>query len=140
MLQRELWLRPSAELRGRGYRLTVVGENAEPLSARAGDGAEVALVGGEEQVCENEPVGRRRKLYESIASGRSDANVSFDGARNLLAYLGFEESVRGSHHKFTRGDIEELINLQEVEGGKCKPYQVKQMRTVLERYNLGEEL
>lgn len=37
-------------------------------------------------------------------------------------------------------DIEELINLQEVEGGKCKPYQVKQMREVLLKYNLKQEL
>ncbi len=55
--------------------------------------------------------------------------------------LGFEERTGGtSQHKFFREGIEELINLQEVEGGKCKPYQVKQMRAVLKKYNLGKEL
>ncbi len=55
--------------------------------------------------------------------------------------LGFEERTGGtSHHKFFREGIEELINVQEVEGGKCKPYQVKQMRAVLKKYNLGKEL
>jgi hypothetical protein len=40
---------------------------------------------------------------------------------------------------FTREGIEEIINLQEVKG-KCKPYQVKQMRAVLRKYNLRKEL
>jgi hypothetical protein len=84
-------------------------------------------------------VGRRRKLLERILSGRSDANIPFEQARTLLNDLGFSESIRGSHHKFVREGVEELINLQEVEG-KCKPYQVRQMRAVLLRYNLEREL
>jgi hypothetical protein len=43
------------------------------------------------------------------------------------------------HHKFIGEGVEELINLQEVEG-KCKPYQVRQMREVILKYNLGQEL
>ena len=57
----------------------------------------------------------------------------------MLLYLDFEERVRGSHHVFFKEGIEEIINLQNV-GGQCKPYQVKQMRTVLKKYNLREEL
>jgi hypothetical protein len=57
----------------------------------------------------------------------------------MLLYLGFLERVRGSHHIFFREGIQELINLQEV-GGKCKLYQVKQMRAVLRKYNLRKEL
>lgn len=85
-------------------------------------------------------MGRRRKLLERILSGRSDANISFEQTRTLLKSLGFEERVRGSHHKFVREDVQELINLQEIEGGKCKPYQVRQMREVLLKYNLMREL
>jgi hypothetical protein len=84
-------------------------------------------------------VGRRRKLYDSIVSGRSDANIPFEQAVNLLVHLGFRERIRGSHHVFIREGIEEIINLQNV-GGKAKPYQVKQMRTVLKKYNLRKEL
>lgn len=76
---------------------------------------------------------------ERILGGRSDANIPFEQTRTLLAALGFSESVRGSHHKLVRKGVEELINLQEVEG-KCKPYQVRQMREVLLRYNLEREL
>jgi hypothetical protein len=53
--------------------------------------------------------------------------------------LGFEERVSGSHHVFVKAGIEEIINLQDVEG-KCKPYQVKQMRAVLKKCNLRKEL
>jgi len=77
---------------------------------------------------------------ERILSGRSDANISFEQTRTLLRTLGFEERVRGSHHMFVRGDVQELINLQEIEGGKCKPYQVRQMRQVLLKYNAMRDL
>ena len=86
-------------------------------------------------------MGRRQRSLERILSGRSDANIPFEQARTLLLHLGFEERTRGKHqHKFFREDVEELINLQEVEGGKCKPYQVRQMREVLLRYDLRQEL
>lgn len=84
-------------------------------------------------------MGRRRKVLERILSGRSDANIPFEQARTLLRDLGFSESIRGSHHKYVREGVQELINLQEVEG-KCKPHQVRQMREVLLRYNLEREL
>jgi hypothetical protein len=76
---------------------------------------------------------------DTILSGQSDANIPFEQTRSLLLHLGFEERVSSSHHVFTREGIEEIINLQEVKG-KCKPYQVKQMRAVLRKYNLRKEL
>jgi hypothetical protein len=84
-------------------------------------------------------VGRRRKLYDSIISGRSDANIPFEQTVNMLKYLGFDERIRGSHHVFVREGIEEMIDIQDV-GGECKPYQVKQMCAVLKKYNLRKEL
>jgi predicted RNA binding protein YcfA (HicA-like mRNA interferase family) len=84
-------------------------------------------------------MGRRRKLYDRIVGGQSYANIPFEQTVNMLKSLGFQERISGSHHIFTRENIEEAINLQNV-GGECKPYQVKQMRTVLRKYNLREEL
>ena len=84
-------------------------------------------------------MGRRRKLLERILIGRSDANIPFEQTRTRLKALGFSESIRGSHHKFIGEGVEELINLQGVEG-KCKPYQVRQKREVVLKYNLGQEL
>ena len=53
--------------------------------------------------------------------------------------FGFKlDRVAGGHHIFTRPDIPELINLQNVKG-KAKPYQVKQLLQIIERDNLKME-
>ena len=44
----------------------------------------------------------------------------------------------GSHHVFHRSGIEEMLNLQR-DGNKGKPYQVRQVRSVLLRHRLGVE-
>jgi hypothetical protein len=50
--------------------------------------------------------------------------------------LGFHLSrVSGSHHIFSRPGVPELLNLQEVRG-MAKPYQVRQLLQLAERYNL----
>ncbi len=85
-------------------------------------------------------MGRRRKLMSTILGGDSDANIPFEQTRNMLRHLGFDERVSASHHIFTREGIEESVNLQEIQGGKCKPYQVRQTRRVLKKYNLQKEL
>lgn len=55
----------------------------------------------------------------------------------LLQSLGFRLArVSGSHHIFTHASIAELVNVQEV-NGKCKPYQVRQVLKLVDRYNLS---
>nr|WP_217355146.1 type II toxin-antitoxin system HicA family toxin [Aphanizomenon sp. UHCC 0183] len=54
----------------------------------------------------------------------------------LLIRLGFDERIRGSHHIFTKEGIEEILNLQPKQG-KAKAYQVKQIREMLLKYQLG---
>lgn len=79
---------------------------------------------------------RHEKTRLKILRGESDANIGFGDLRGLLLNLGFEERVRGSHHNFFKTGIEELINLQR-SGNKAKPYQVRQVRSVITRYGLG---
>jgi predicted RNA binding protein YcfA (HicA-like mRNA interferase family) len=83
-------------------------------------------------------MGKHEKLILKILSGTSDANIPFDELCGVLKYLGFEERIRGSHHIFTRDDVEEILNLQP-KGNKSKPYQVKQVRNVILKYKLGEK-
>jgi len=83
-------------------------------------------------------VGKQQKLLLQVLSGTSDANISFDGLCGLLKYLGFDERIRGSHHIFTKDDIEEILNLQ-LKGNKSKPYQVKQVRNIILKHKLGEK-
>jgi hypothetical protein len=82
-------------------------------------------------------MGKLEKLLQQILSAKSDANIPFDGLCGLLKHLGFKERIRGSHHIFTRSDIEEILNLQP-SGSKSKIYQVKQVRNVIMKYKLGE--
>ena len=82
-------------------------------------------------------VSRDDRLRLRILDGRSDANIRFDGLRRYLLRLGFVERVRGSHHVFRKTGVRELINLQR-DGSHAKPYQVRQVRRVLLRYDLEE--
>ena len=79
----------------------------------------------------------RDKLLDRILHGTSDANVPFAELCRLLDRLGFRERIRGSHHIFTKDGIEEILNLQSKKG-KSKPYQVKQVRHVILKYQLGK--
>jgi hypothetical protein len=45
--------------------------------------------------------------------------------------------VKGSHHLFRKAGVEERINLQR-EANNAKPYQMKQARSVVLKYKLGE--
>jgi predicted RNA binding protein YcfA (HicA-like mRNA interferase family) len=76
-----------------------------------------------------------RKLLIRLARGEL-ANVAFGDARSLLDGLGFElRRVSGSHHVFAHPDIAELLNLQSVHG-QAKPYQLRQLMRLIERYDL----
>ena len=84
-------------------------------------------------------MGKYDKLILKILRGASDTNIGFDDLCELLKRLGFQERTRGSHHIFRRKGIEEKINLQK-DVGEAKPYQVRQVRSLLIKYKLiGEE-
>jgi hypothetical protein len=80
---------------------------------------------------------RLSKILDQILRGNSDANIDFNELRSLLDALEFRERVRGSHHIFTRRGVNEIINLQP-RGSKAKAYQVRQVRQLIIKYNLGE--
>ena len=76
-----------------------------------------------------------RKLLKKALS--SPANLRFEEACALARAFGFRLSrVGGSHHIFAHVNVRELVNLQEV-AGKAKPYQVRQLLALVERYNLS---
>jgi len=84
-------------------------------------------------------MGKYDKLILKILRGSSDANISFNDLCVLLKRIGFDERTRGSHHVFRKEGIEEKINLQS-DSAKAKPYQVRQVRSILVKYRLsGEE-
>lgn len=81
-------------------------------------------------------MGKLEKMLWQVLSGAADNHLRFDELRGLLLRLGFEERQRGSHHIFTRSDVEEILNLQE-RHGNAKPYQVKQVRDVILKYRMA---
>ncbi len=79
----------------------------------------------------------KRKLLKKLLAG--SRNIRFVEATACAEAFGFQLSrTRGSHHIYIHPDIPELVNLQKV-GGKVKPYQIKQLLQLIEKYNLHME-
>jgi hypothetical protein len=75
------------------------------------------------------------KLLQKIIQGNDFLNIRFDELCSLLIHLGFEERTKGSHHIFSKNGMDEIINVQSI-GSSAKPYQVKQVRQIIIKYNL----
>ena len=77
-------------------------------------------------------------LLSRLARGNF-GNVRFSDLVRLLEALGFEQRrTSGSHHIYAHNEVTELVNLQEV-GGQAKPYQLRQLLRLVERYDLRLE-
>ena len=79
------------------------------------------------------------KLLLSILSGTQDRNILFADLRAVLDRLGFQCRIKGDHFIYTKDGVEEIINIQPV-GNKAKPYQVKQVRNIILKYQLGGDI
>lgn len=78
---------------------------------------------------------RAAKLLEKILEGHVQ-NVSFRDLVALAEAMGFELiRVSGSHHIFVHNAVPHPLNLQSAQG-RAKPYQVRQFRTLITRYDL----
>ena len=77
------------------------------------------------------------KILLAILSGMRDGNIQFADLQTVLHKLGFQCRVRGDHFIYTRDGVEEIINIQPTSNRKAKPYQVKQVRNIILRYQLG---
>lgn len=76
-----------------------------------------------------------RKLLPRISRGDVQ-NVAFGDFCKLLDALGFSLArTAGSHRIYAHPSLSELVNVQDV-GGEAKPYQVRQVIRLVERYNL----
>lgn len=77
------------------------------------------------------------KILLKILKGFSDANIDFNDLRKLLLFLDFEERIKGSHHIFSKINVEEIINIQSKKH-LSKSYQVRQVRNIILIYKLGD--
>lgn len=79
------------------------------------------------------------KLVFQILRGMSDANIAFTDLVSLLKHLGFDMRIKESHHVFRKDSVIEKVNLQK-EVNKAKPYQVRQVRNIIVKYKLGDNV
>ena len=79
---------------------------------------------------------RRRRLLQKLLSGST--NIRFTEAVACAEAWFRLSRINGSHYIYVHADVPELVNLQNV-NGQAKPYQVKQLLRLIERYNLQME-
>ena len=79
------------------------------------------------------------KLLLSLLSGTKDKGILFADLLTVLDRLGFQCRIKGDHFIYTKDGVEEIINIQPV-GNKAKPYQVKQVRNIILKYQLGGDI
>ena len=82
-------------------------------------------------------MGKYEKLKRKILDGNSDQSINFSELCQLLTRLGFRQRIKGDHHIFFQESVTEILNLQPKKS-KAKPYQVKQVRQIILKYQLGE--
>ena len=75
------------------------------------------------------------KLMQSIMSGTQDRNIKFTDLQKILDVLGFQCRIKGDYFIYWKDGIEEIINIQP-DGNKAKPYQVKQIRGIILKYQM----
>lgn len=76
------------------------------------------------------------RILIDILSGSKDSNIKFRDVQNILENLGFKCRIKGDHFIYKNPMIPERINIQP-QGNKAKPYQVKQIRQIIQKYHLG---
>lgn len=84
---------------------------------------------------------RYAKALVRLLSGTADQTLRFEELCSLLNRLGFVDRQRGGSHRiFSRDGVAEILNLQPRPDGTAKPYQVRQVREVILRYQLADSL
>ena len=81
-----------------------------------------------------------KNILDKILSGTADTNIRFSDLRILVLSFGFKERIKGDHYIYSKTGITEIINLQPRNDGKAKPYQIKQVRNLIQKYKLNKGL
>ena len=98
-----------------------------------------AIINQDEKIWKCLYMGQIEKIILKILVGKADTNIEFSELIRVMTHLGFEARIKGGHHIYYRNDIDDIINLQP-DGNKAKPYQVKQVRNLILKYNLGGDI
>ncbi len=81
---------------------------------------------------------KKSKLLRKILSGSK--NIRFSEFAALLEAFGFApERISGSHHIYSHPEVPQAISIQPDENGQAKPYQIKHLTKLIEKYALQLE-
>lgn len=75
------------------------------------------------------------KILQEVMSGTKDKNIRFSELQKILETLGFQCRIKGDHFIYYKNGVDEIINIQP-DGNKAKPYQVKQVRNLILKYQM----
>lgn len=80
---------------------------------------------------------RRQKLLDKARN--NPAGIRFREICLLAEQVGFaKRGGKGSHVVYEKDGVEEILTFQDRKG-MAKPYQVRQLLAVIEKYKLGEQ-
>ena len=80
---------------------------------------------------------RASKILESARA--NPKGLSFSELQRLTEAAGFgPPRIKGDHHIYTKPGVVEIINLQPL-NGKAKPYQVRQVLDLIDKYGIEIE-
>jgi hypothetical protein len=76
------------------------------------------------------------RIYNAVLSGVADNSISFSDFQNLIIDLDFEYQRQEESHVIYRHKTYKVkMNIQR-DGNKAKNYQVRQLRNIIQKYNL----
>ena len=80
---------------------------------------------------------KKKQAIEEVNKWKENRkNIRFNKLCLVVEAFGFRyKGGRGDHVVYSRNDVVEILNFQNV-NGKAKPYQVKQFIDVVEKYGL----
>lgn len=81
-------------------------------------------------------MGKFEKLKAKLLAGEGLNNFSVGDLDTVLQGIGFEHKrTTGSHHIYVHPQVDSPVNVQGRDG-KAKPYQLKQLKALIEENNL----
>jgi len=81
---------------------------------------------------------KSEKIIQRILASKTGSSIKFSELLTLVKLLGFSERIKGSHHIFYKDGIDEILNFQP-DGHLAKPYQVRQLRDIILKYDLEQK-
>ena len=82
-------------------------------------------------------MGNPIKTFDAVTQGQGV--ISFNDLQRLLIKLGFRlHRISGSHHIYVHPAVPRPVNIQSA-GKDAKPYQVRQLRDIINEFGLNLE-